>query len=711
MNTFVKSVPLICCLMITGPAPALEDCVTAVCTNGQVTLPLTDYLALRDAIDAASDRDPDADDDVTILEHESVLRVDGDRVYARQVTHIETEGSVRPVELTHIGVAWSITTQPAGAASVSRRDNTLTVIPSQPGRLVVTVDSILPFDRSVISTSIPISAGGYRVARTQVELPAALHWSSPCAIVVADRREGERRHLELALRSETPCDLTLDRATTGLVEQSTFARAVVVTVLKLDVSGWQRQDLILYEVARGSLAAFEVTAPAGMLWRRTRTDEGPQGNATWVELANGNRRLLRSERLEGSGFLRLETPVEESTRVDLHPVRPIETVRAHYVVVSSAIAAEVQPADATNWSRADLEDLPALYRTGDRGETAVWRAGSANGSFVFLIEEVPHIEPLPTVVHRRHSTSLVTHEGTLVQRDAVTVETSAGAFAMTLSESAVLWSVRVDGQVVRPVQTAGTLAVPLPQRSKGHEFTIEVTSVVEKAVPMERSSMHLELARIDTPVLDHRWRLLLPANASYRYTGGTLVPAEEVASTRASIGWMAGLGGTGIVRGTIRDPHGDPLPGVTVSLSGRSVEVQRLISNAQGQYWFNDVPAGRYTLEAELEGFGRVETSVRLRSHTAANADLELTTSVSEAITVTSEVPLIDASLIAASEIDSLKRQNEADSYRLATSDLRQGTVGGVKPLPVDLPEAGKVLQLAGALPTPTVYVEIAVKP
>ncbi len=47
---------------------------------------------------------------------------------------------------------------------------------------------------------------------------------------------------------------------------------------------------------------------------------------------------------------------------------------------------------------------------------------------------------------------------------------------------------------------------------------------------------------------------------------------------------------------------------------------------------------------------------------------------------------------------------------RELSKELQQGMVGGVKPLPVTIPETGKVLLLTGALPPAKIGVEIEVK-
>ncbi|HVS66409.1 MAG TPA: hypothetical protein VMT85_23225 [Thermoanaerobaculia bacterium] len=71
---------------------------------------------------------------------------------------------------------------------------------------------------------------------------------------------------------------------------------------------------------------------------------------------------------------------------------------------------------------------------------------------------------------------------------------------------------------------------------------------------------------------------------------------------------------------------------------------------------------------------------------------------MSESITVTSEAPLLDR-LEVEDELDDLRAGREGLEFEVIARDLRQGTVGGVRPLEVEIPERGKLLLLSGVLP------------
>jgi hypothetical protein len=54
--------------------------------------------------------------------------------------------------------------------------------------------------------------------------------------------------------------------------------------------------------------------------------------------------------------------------------------------------------------------------------------------------------------------------------------------------------------------------------------------------------------------------------------------------------------------------------------------------------------------------------------------------------------------------------EEAAAGYRNEIDALKQGLVGGVKPIPVKIPESGKALSLAGALPPAHVSVSLEVR-
>ena len=67
---------------------------------------------------------------------------------------------------------------------------------------------------------------------------------------------------------------------------------------------------------------------------------------------------------------------------------------------------------------------------------------------------------------------------------------------------------------------------------------------------------------------------------------------------------------TGEISGIANDASGSVMPGVRVTLTNVATNAVRLAqTNESGIYVFPAVPAGTYTLKAELEGFSTIERS------------------------------------------------------------------------------------------------------
>jgi Carboxypeptidase regulatory-like domain len=99
---------------------------------------------------------------------------------------------------------------------------------------------------------------------------------------------------------------------------------------------------------------------------------------------------------------------------------------------------------------------------------------------------------------------------------------------------------------------------------------------------------------------------------------------------------------TGDLYGKVVDQQGQPLPGVTVTVTGvSSPQVQT--TDQDGQFRFLGLYPGAYQLKAELEGFSTLEyPNITVRLGGKANLEVTLSSSVKDVITVTGEAPILD---------------------------------------------------------------------
>ncbi|MDH7512489.1 MAG: carboxypeptidase regulatory-like domain-containing protein, partial [Clostridiales bacterium] len=102
---------------------------------------------------------------------------------------------------------------------------------------------------------------------------------------------------------------------------------------------------------------------------------------------------------------------------------------------------------------------------------------------------------------------------------------------------------------------------------------------------------------------------------------------------------------TGTIRGIITDPDGNPLPGVTVSVTSEAIMgAQTYVSTETGAFRFPALPPGTYKLTAEMTGFKtfvRENLIVRVGMTVTVDFTMEVAT-VEEEVTVTAASPTVD---------------------------------------------------------------------
>jgi hypothetical protein len=102
---------------------------------------------------------------------------------------------------------------------------------------------------------------------------------------------------------------------------------------------------------------------------------------------------------------------------------------------------------------------------------------------------------------------------------------------------------------------------------------------------------------------------------------------------------------TGTIYGTVTDEDGNPLPGVTVTLTAGTIAPINSITSAQGIYRFLALPPGSdYTVKAELEGF-RTEIKENIIVVLRANVKVDIVMAmgaIEEEVTVTATSPVVD---------------------------------------------------------------------
>jgi outer membrane receptor protein involved in Fe transport len=107
----------------------------------------------------------------------------------------------------------------------------------------------------------------------------------------------------------------------------------------------------------------------------------------------------------------------------------------------------------------------------------------------------------------------------------------------------------------------------------------------------------------------------------------------------------AAQGTNGVITGLVADPQGGILPGVTVTVRNVDTGVIRtVVTEPDGRYRVPALPAGRYDVRAELQGFTTAEiTGLTLTINQELRQDVTMTVgALQETITVTAQAPVIE---------------------------------------------------------------------
>lgn len=127
----------------------------------------------------------------------------------------------------------------------------------------------------------------------------------------------------------------------------------------------------------------------------------------------------------------------------------------------------------------------------------------------------------------------------------------------------------------------------------------------------------------------------------------------------------------GTLSGVVTDDTGGVLPGVTVTITSQERGFTRsTVTDGEGRYLFAATPIGNYTVVAQLQGFdaaGKSDNLVETEKTTSVPLTLKVGT-LTEAVTVTGEVPIVDMTNVSA---NTRIRNDAFESCRSAAATRR----------------------------------------
>ena len=102
--------------------------------------------------------------------------------------------------------------------------------------------------------------------------------------------------------------------------------------------------------------------------------------------------------------------------------------------------------------------------------------------------------------------------------------------------------------------------------------------------------------------------------------------------------------GRGTITGTVADPAGAVIPGVTIELKNINTgAVYQTVSSSTGNYTFGQLPVGKYQLSSSVSGFKQFsQTGITVLSAQTLRLDIKLEVGdISETVTVSADAPLL----------------------------------------------------------------------
>jgi hypothetical protein len=138
----------------------------------------------------------------------------------------------------------------------------------------------------------------------------------------------------------------------------------------------------------------------------------------------------------------------------------------------------------------------------------------------------------------------------------------------------------------------------------------------------------------------------------------------------------------GQISGRVKDAQGALVPGATVTAINQQTKLSwNAVTDGTGFYTFPNLPAGRYNVETELQGFKKsLRQDVQLDAAGSVTLDFALETgTVSEAVTVTAESPVLqsDAALRKTIESKDIEQLSFSGRNPIGVVGLKPGVVGG----------------------------------
>ncbi|TXT50969.1 MAG: hypothetical protein FD140_2031 [Limisphaerales bacterium] len=173
----------------------------------------------------------------------------------------------------------------------------------------------------------------------------------------------------------------------------------------------------------------------------------------------------------------------------------------------------------------ELPEWAAGYASGAKGEQVVlaWRYLRPGWKLAVTPQRFAEAAVLQALVDSARLTTVVSDDGQMMTEVSLSVRNNGRQFLeVELPPGAMVWSAFVAGTPVRPTKQGGKLLLPLEQNARDTAMAVEFTYVAADKFPKRKGNVAFASPKLDVPLKNARWELLLPPDYEYTDFGGTM---------------------------------------------------------------------------------------------------------------------------------------------------------------------------------------------
>jgi hypothetical protein len=326
----------------------------------------------------------------------------------------------------------------------------------------------------------------------------------------------------------------------GTESVESWVRCEVVNWLTLDPTeaGLAHGRAVLrYEVQNAPVKEFRIRPPAGARSVDVRGESirrRDQEEDLW--------RVELQSKVSGAYVLTVqwEQPFDaQAGQLEIAGVQALGAERE-----TGAFAIQAQPplqvsekAVGGDLVRADTREIPEWAGRPDASTVLAFRYLRPGGRVTLAVRRFENAEVLNAMVEQAVLTSVVSEDGQMMTRAALTVRNNARQYLeIALPAGSTVWSALVDGTAVQPTEREGRLLLPLQRTESGAAtVAVELTYVGAVVFPPRRKAVAFVSPALDVPVKDARWDLYLPPGFDYGGFRGTMTYEPEAREQRPSV--------------------------------------------------------------------------------------------------------------------------------------------------------------------------------